>query len=296
MNKGVLHALLAYLLWGLLPVFWKQLLTVPSFQVIAHRVVWSFLTLLILIALQRKRLAIVPQLNGRILKIYLAAGLLIGNNWFLYVWAVNSGHIVETSLGYFINPLLNVVFGVLFFKEKLRRWQWVSVCLAASGVVYLCVGLGAPPWIALSLATSFAIYGVIKKMAPLPPVEGLLLETSVLLLPSFGYLGWCVANESSAFLHQTWTTDALLIAGGVATTLPLLLFASAARSISLSLIGILQFIAPTLQFLCGVGLYGEPFSMRQSIGYVLVWLGLVVFATDGFRQYRQSTAMAKPRE
>jgi len=232
-------------------------------------------------------------LSFRVLRIYLAAALLIGINWLTYVWAVNAGHIVETSLGYFINPLLSVIMGVLFLRERLRPWQWVSIGLTTGGVLYLTFAFGSLPWIALTLAFSFASYGFVKKIAPLGSLYGLTLETGILLVPATIYL-WTVESAGhGAFLHTGLLPALLMIGSGLVTTIPLLMFASAARRIPLSLIGILQYIAPTIQFLIGVLVYHEPFTKAQFAGYGTVWLALILFGMDSFLAYRLPSAESK---
>lgn len=288
MNKGVFQALLAYVFWGLFPLFWRQLIDVEAFQLVSHRVVWSFV-LLVGFALFTFRIGKTDffRISWSNILIYSIAGLLIGINWFLYVWAVNSGHIIECSLGYFINPLFSVLLGVIFFNERLRTWQWIPLGLAAAGVLYLSLAFGSVPWIAITLATSFSLYGMVKKKAHLQPVQGLIMETSVLLLPSLIFLIMREQSGTGAFLHMGTKTDILLISGGLVTTIPLILFASAVRKISLSMIGMLQYVSPTLQFLCGVLIYGEEFTRRQFVGYGLVWFGLLLFAIDSYLAHRR---------
>jgi len=281
-NKGIWYGIAAYGLWGLLPIYWKWLHHVPAPQLLSHRITWSLVALMIVIAaLRQLRTFWQTVAHPRVLGVYLIAALLIGLNWLTYVWAVNAGYIIETSLGYFINPLLSVLLGVVVLRERLRAWQWVPLGLAAFGVAYLTILYGALPWIALTLAVSFGIYGLVKKIAPLGSLYGLTLETGILLLPAIGYL---VFNEwvgQGVFGHAGLQSDLLLIGAGVMTTIPLLLFASAAQRIPLSLVGILQYIAPTLQFLIGVFVYSEPFTAAQLVGFGLVWLALILFAAEG---------------
>jgi chloramphenicol-sensitive protein RarD len=216
---------------------------------------------------------------------------LIGINWFLYVFSVNNGFIVESSLGYFITPLVNVMMGVVVFRERLRQMQWTAVALAFAGVVRLTLTYGTLPWIGLGLAASFGSYGLVKKKAPLPSLEGLTLETAVLVVPAAVYLLFLERNGTGAFLHAGTTTDLLLLAGGIVTVAPLLLFATAVRLVPLSIVGILQYIAPTIQFLLGVYVFKEPFTHVQLTGFSLVWLGLVVFTLDSVRT-RKSPSLA----
>ena len=289
MKKGILHGILAYGSWGLFPIFWKQLQSVDALQIIGHRIVWSFIVLSGLLLLLGKvtRKELIP--SRKVLEVYVLASLLIGVNWLLYVWAVNSGHIVESSLGYFINPLFSVCFGIFFFGEKLRKLQVGALLMATGGVVYLSLALGSVPWIALTLALSFGLYGVVKKKASLPPLHGLLLETGLLFIPALLYLIFRETEQTAAFLHGPPKTSWLLLACGAITTFPLVFFASAAQKIPLSLLGFLQYLSPTLQFLTGVLLYQEPFSKERFIGFGMVWLALGVFAWDG-RQSRKASS------
>lgn len=249
MNKGILNGIAAYALWGFFPIYWKLLHEVPALQLIGHRIAWSFLLLLGVIILTGQWDDFRSKLDVRIFGIYLIASLLVGVNWLTYVWAVNAGFIVETSLGYFINPLLSVLMGVLFLRERLRITQWIPVVLAALGVLYLTFVYGRLPWIALLLAFTFGFYGLVKKLAPLGSLYGLTFETGILFLPALAYLGIVQANNTASFLHSSLTLDLLMIGAGLVTTVPLLMFASAAKQIPLSMIGILQYLAPSIQFL-----------------------------------------------
>lgn len=291
MNKGIWYAVGAYATWGLFPVYWKWLHRVPALQLLNHRIIWSFLTLFIIILFLRRRKTFqTVALTPRILGASLMAAVLISINWLTYVWAVNAGFIIETSLGYFINPLLSVLMGVFFFRERLRPWQWVPLGLAAAGVLYLTFAYDSPPWIALTLAFSFGIYGIVKKTAALGSFYGLTLETGILLLPATLYLLYVEKAGQGAFLHTGTILDILLVGSGLVTAIPLLMFASAARRIPLSLLGILQYIAPTLQFLLGVLVYREPFTHAQLIGYGLVWMALIIFGLESLIAYRTQPA------
>lgn len=286
MNKGILNGVIAYALWGFFPVYWKLLHDVPAPQLLGHRIGWSFLLLVAVILITRQWSNFRSAVNARVLRIYFIAAILIGINWLLYVWAVNAGFIVETSLGYFINPLLSVLMGVLFLRERLRAAQWIPVILAAIGVAYLTIVYGRLPWIALSLAFSFGFYGLTKKLAPLGSLYGLTLETGILFLPAVIYLGITQANGTGAFLHSGVTADLLMVGAGVVTTIPLLLFASAAKQIPLSMIGILQYLAPTIQLLIGVFVYKESFDHTRLIGFGIVWLALVIFWVENYLSKR----------
>lgn len=288
-SRGMTCAVGAYALWGLMPIYWKSIQAVPAPQLLAHRVLWSAAALVAVLALRR-------QLGGlwqafrlpATRRITALAGGLIAMNWLTYVWAVNSGHILDTSLGYFINPLLNVVLGVLVLKERLRPAQWMAVALAALGVVALGFLRGTAPWIALTLAGSFGIYSLVKKTSPLGSVTGLALETLLLtpvaalwlFLVLRGGLGPVGGHDASSWL--------LVAATGPVTALPLLLFAAGARRIPLSTLGLLQYLAPSTQFLIGWTLYGERVPAAQLAAYGVVWLALALFAAEGFLRSRRA--------
>lgn len=286
MKKGLLYAFGAYGLWGFFPLYWKMLQHVPALQLLGHRIGWSFLLLLAVIFISKQWTDFRANLNRRTFLIYTVAALLIGVNWLTYVWAVNAGHIVETSLGYFINPLLNVLLGVVFLRERLRPVQWIPIGLAAAGVIYLTLIFGKLPWIALILAFTFGLYGLVKKIAPLGSLYGLTLETGILFLPALAYLAFANSNGTGAFTHNGLASDLLMIGAGVVTTIPLLMFASAARQIPLTIIGLLQYIAPTLQFLLGVLVYKEPFDQTRLIGFGIVWLALIIFWVESYLAHR----------
>lgn len=294
MKKGVLSGLGAYLAWGFFPVYFKALQAVPSLEVVAHRMAWSFVFAGLLITLRRDW-KVIRQAGSRprVLGLYALAGLLLGINWLVYVHAVQSGQVVEASLGYFINPLVSVLMGVIFLRERLRPWQWVAVGLAAAGVIYLTAEYGAVPWISLALALSFASYGLVKKLSPLGSLRGLTLETAVMFLPATAYLLFLESQGSGAFGHSGWNTTLLLAISGVVTSLPLLLFATAAQRIPLSLIGLLQYLTPSVQFLLGVLVYREPFSPGQLVGFSIIWLALVVFTGEGFTAMRKAAGSRK---
>lgn len=281
MNKGMLYAIAAYGLWGLFPLYWKTLQHVPALEILSHRMTWSLLFVLLLLLVRRQwgwlKTAVAQP---KTLLLFTASAVLLSLNWFVYIWGVNAGHIIETSLGYFINPLVSVLMGVLFLGEKLRRGQWVAIGLATVGVLYLILRYGSLPWISLTLATSFALYGLIRKTAPLGSLEGLSLETALMFLPALGYLVYLEAAGTAAFGHVDGLTTLLLGFAGVATAVPLLLFAAGARLIKLATIGILQYIAPTLQFLIGVLVYHEPFTTDRLIGFSIIWLALLIYSAE----------------
>ena len=287
MNKGILNGLAAYALWGFFPIYWKFLHQVPALQVIGHRISWSFVLLIVIIFATRqwkdfRTAALTPKVIG----IYSIAAVLLTVNWLVYVWGVNAGFIVETSLGYFINPLLSVLLGVIFLRERLRPTQWIPVGIAALGVIYLTVIYGRLPWIALSLAFSFGFYGFVKKLAPLGSLYGLTLETGIVFPIALIYLLIVELNGTGAFAHEGTSITLLLIGAGAVTTIPLLMFASAAREIPLTVVGLLQYIAPTIQFLIGIFIYREPFDQSHLIGFGIVWVALIIFWVENLRAYR----------
>jgi chloramphenicol-sensitive protein RarD len=282
-SRAAWYVGLSYVIWGFFPIYWKALSGISSLQLICHRIVWSFLLLLILIGRSQEFRAMWQAAQSpRVVIIYAVAGMAIASNWLLYVWAVGANQIVQISLGYFINPLLSVVLGMIVFHERLRPLQWVSVALAAAGVAYLTVALDSLPWIALVLAASFGTYGLMKKLAPLGPVQGLGFETGILFIPATAYLIFEEFAGYGAFLHSGLVQDMLMLGGGPVTTLPLLMFAAGVRRIPLSLVGMLQYINPTMQFTIGVMLYKEPFTRIQLVGFGLVWTALVLFAIEGY--------------
>jgi len=293
LNKGIWRAAGAYVIWGLFPLYWKWLQHVPALQLICHRILWSCLILAgVILCLRRSKAFRVTALTPSVVPIYIAAALLIGINWLVYVWAVNNGFIIEASLGYFINPLLSILLGVIFLRERLRSWQWVPIGLSALGVLYLTFTYGRLPWIALTLASSFGLYGLVKKTAPLGSLYGLALETGLLFVPALLYLVYANGIGQGAFLHTGAGSDLLMVGAGLITTVPLLMFASALQRIPLFLVGILQYITPTLQFLLGALIYREPFTYDQLIGFGIVWVALIIFGVEGFIAHRGQVAVA----
>jgi chloramphenicol-sensitive protein RarD len=280
-TRGFWLGAAAYSIWGLFPIYWKLVAAVPAGQVLAHRIAWSCVALGAIFVWRRVRM---PALTMRTVLLYLAAAVLIGINWYLYVWAVGHDFVVETSLGYYITPLVNVLLGVAVLGERLRPAKWMAVALAAVGVSILTWAYGSPPRVALGLAASFGTYGLVKKTAPLPPLEGLVLETALLALPALAYLVAADRSGSGAFLHGPTATDVFLIGGGLVTIVPLLLFASAVRVVPLSTMGLLQFLSPTIQLVLALAVYHEPFGRSRVAGFVAVWVALVVFAVEETRR------------
>jgi chloramphenicol-sensitive protein RarD len=296
LNKGILYGIGAYLIWGFFPIYFKAIQMVPALQIMFHRVVWSFIFLAIVILARNDWARLKAQITStRVVLVYSLAAFLLAMNWLIYIWGVNSGQVVETSLGYFINPLVSVLLGVVILRERLRPLQWLPVALAAIGVIYLTLQHGSLPWIALALAFTFGMYGLLKKIAPLGALHGLTLETAILFLPALGYLLFVESRGTGSFGHLTWNLNALLAVSGVVTALPLLMFATAARSIPLSLVGILQYFAPSVQFLLGIFLYREPFSLPQLAGFAVIWTALLIYTLEGYlvrRGHQQSARVA----
>lgn len=293
MNRGIGYALSAYLLWGFLPVFWKAVQVATPLEILSHRIVWSLLLLVGLLLYRRQWAWLAGAIrNRRTLLTFMATAVLLAINWLTYIWAVNAGHVVESSLGYFINPLVNVLFGVLFLQEQMRPGQWAAIGLAALGVLYLTISLGSLPWIGLTLAFSFAAYGLLRKTAQLNSLEGLTFETSFLFLPALLYLLYLGFSGHAVFGHTAPMTTLLLVLTGVFTAFPLLLFAAGARRIPFSLVGILQYIAPTIQFVLGIYLYGESFSLNKLVGFGLIWLALAAYSGESLWRWRVNAAAA----
>jgi chloramphenicol-sensitive protein RarD len=286
-KKGVWLGIAAYLVWGTFPIYWKLLSHVSASVLICHRIMWSSLLLLSMIIVSQQWNSFRARvMKPRVFLAYSIAGILITVNWLTYVWSVNNGFIIETSLGYFINPIISVLLGVIFLRERLRAWQWLPIGLAFAGVAYLTVSYGGLPWIALTLAFTFATYGFVKKISPLRPLQGLALETTIMLAPAFLYASYASRSTNTPMLGTNFLTGALLIGGGLVTTIPLLLFAAATQRIPLSVLGILQYISPTIQFILGVVVYHEPFTHAQLIGFSIVWTALAIFAIEGFVTHR----------
>jgi chloramphenicol-sensitive protein RarD len=290
-RRGLASGTGAYFLWGLFPVYWPLLEPAGPVEVLAHRVVWSLVFVAVLLGF-RNRWGWVRTLGARRSGLLAVAATVISVNWGLYIWGVNNGHVVETSLGYFINPLVTVLLGVLVLRERLRRGQWLALGLGALAVVVLAVDYGRPPWLALTLAVSFGTYGLIKKQVGIMAAESLGVETAVLALPALGYLGWLTAHGDSTLGSEGVGHALLLAATGPITAVPLLLFGAAARRLPLSTLGLLQYLAPVLQFGFGVLVFHEPMPAARLVGFAIVWLALVVFTAEGIRHARAVRAAA----
>ncbi len=281
MNKGVLYAISAYALWGLLPLFWKILEDIPAFQILCHRISWSLVFLLFIQLIRRNFNWLKDAIkNKKIVITFLITSILLSANWFTYIWAVNNDRTIEASLGYFINPLLTVMLGVFFLRERPDKWSWVAISLAGIGIGYTIIIFGSVPWIALVLAGSFSVYGLLRKQAALNSLQGLTLETMLLFLPSTFMLIYFETKGIGSFGHVTFTKNVYLFLAGIVTSVPLLLFAAAARRIELTSLGILQYIAPTLQFLIGLLVFREDFSRSRLVGFSFVWIALIIYTVN----------------
>ena len=288
---GVLNAVSAFLIWGLCPIYYKFLPAVPTFEILMHRMVWSFLFLLPLVLFQGRWNEFKQALkNGRNLMILLATTLIVSGNWFVFIWAINHNQILQTSLGYYINPLINILFGVVFLKERLRFAQIVAVFLAGMGVLFLTAHHGKLPWIALTLAITFGLYGLIRKVAPVSALIGLTVETFFMSIPALFYLVHLYTCGAGAFLRISIQINLILICAALVTALPLLLFTTGARMLHFSTVGVLQYIAPSATFLLAVFVYKEPFTMVQVWAFGLIWTALCIYSTESVIFYRRNSA------
>jgi len=292
-RSGVYFAAGAYLLWGLFPIYFKLARAAPPAEILAHRIVWSVLFLAGVLTLLR-RWAWLPLAarQPRVVAVFAASALLLSLNWITYIWAVNNDRVVDSSLGYFITPLVSILLGQLFLHERLRKGQWLAVAIAAAGVLWLTVDARQLPWIGIALALTFGSYGLLRKIASLGALEGLAMETFMLLPFALGYGIFLVESGRSAFVHGDWLLRTLLLALGPVTAIPLLMFAAGARRIKLATLGFLQYIAPSLQFMVGTLLYGESMSVGRLAGFALIWLALVVYSIESLLSHRPEPAVA----
>ena len=289
MNKGFIQAVGAYTIWGISPIFWKGLSEISAMYSLAHRIFWTFAVMALIQTLRRSWPQFREQnLSRRSRFIGVVSSLLIGTNWLVWVWAMNVDRVVEGSLGYFINPLVSVFLGVVFLGESLRRNQWLAVILAAIGVTWLTFSVGSLPWVSLVLAGTFGLYGLSKKLTEQSPMNGLTSEMSVLVIPALIYFSFRTFDGTETLSKASSTELLLLVASGLFTAAPLLLFANAVKEVPLSIIGLLQFLAPTAQFLLGVLAYDENFDMMQLVGFIIIWSALIIFVTDSFRSSKSS--------
>jgi len=293
LHSGVLFAALAFAWWGLFPLYFRIVPGINPGEVLAHRIVWCLLLMLALLAWRRQWAWLGPVLRQKkVLAAFVASALLLSSNWLTYIWSVNNGHVIDASLGYFITPLVNVLLGYTLLHERPRRAQWIALAFAALGVVWLTVQTGRLPWIALVLAATFGCYGLLRKVAVLGAVEGLTLETMLLApLACAAIVIWSLQGHST-FPASDTLTNLWLIALGPITAVPLLLFAAGARRISMTTLGLLQYIGPSIQFVLGVWVFHEPFTPARMAGFALIWLALIVYSADGWRVTRSAAAAA----
>jgi chloramphenicol-sensitive protein RarD len=285
---GVVFAGSAFLIWGLSPVYWKAFGRVGPLEIVMHRIVWSFAFLMPIIFLLRQWHELVSALaNRRTLLVLATSALLVALNWLIYIWAVNNGYLLQASLGYYINPLVNVVLGMAFLRERLRRPQMAAVLLAATGVIYLTVQYGQFPWISLVLAFSFGLYGLIRKVAPVSSLVGLTVETMLMSVPALAYLLFLGSRQRGSIFRGDAGMDLLLMSTALMTAVPLLLFTAGARRITLSTLGLMQYLAPGGMFLLAVLYYREPFASAQLWTFVMIWTALAIYSTDSLKVYRR---------
>ena len=292
-GKGLLAAAGAFFIWGCYPLYLKPIHQIDALQIVSHRVAWACVVVLAWLALRGELRGLGKLFTNRaVLGRLLLSALLITANWLGFVWGITHGRVLEASLGYFINPLANVLLGVLVLRERLNAAQWTSVGIAAAAVIYVGVATGTPPWIALTVATSFSLYGLVRKVVQVESLQGLAVETIVLTPLALGYLAWCEINGTGALGHSGAIVNTLLVGCGPITALPLFLFAYGARLIPYSTVGLILYITPTMQMLSGVFLYHEPFSGARAIGFTLIWVALLIYMVDGVRRARQNASPA----
>jgi chloramphenicol-sensitive protein RarD len=288
---GALFAFFAFLIWGLSPVYWKALGQVDALEIILHRVIWSFAFLMPLVWFGRQWNDFKNALKRpRIMGILLITSILVGANWLIYIWAVNNGRVLQASLGYYINPLVNIVLGMVFLGERLRRAQFVAVVLATLGVINLTVSHGVFPWVSLALAFSFGLYGLVRKVAAVGPLAGLTVETLLLTVPAGLWVFHLHQNHTGAFLRSGGHIDLLLMGTGILTATPLLLFNLGAKRITLATLGFIQYTAPTGMLLLGITMFGEPFTRIQAVTFGLIWIALAIYSWDTVRIHRQRSS------
>ncbi len=294
MQKGILYAASAFFCWGLFPLYFRLLKQIPALELLLHRMLWSLLFLLLILAWRRQWQWLTPLLKQpKVLAGFALSAMLLSINWFLYIWAVNNDHVVDASLGYFINPLVNMMLGFLILKERLRAGQWLAILVAGAGVLWLTWQAGQLPWIALVLACSFGAYGLLRKTAALGALEGLSLETMLLSPLALSYFVWLASHGNNAFIHASWQDQVLLMLAGPITAIPLLLFAAGARLIPLSLLGMLQYIGPTLQLATGILIFHEPFGAARMAGFVIIWTALAIYSLEGVWHNKSGNAASE---
>ncbi|MFD1775376.1 EamA family transporter RarD [Paenibacillus rhizophilus] len=285
MKKGIIYAVLSYLTWGFLPLYWRLFTAMPAWEILAHRIVWSFVFVAVLITVSKQwqqLKSVVASRRG--LTAVVLCSILISSNWFLFIWAVNNNHVIETSLGYYMNPLISVLFAVVFLKERLSPGQWLSIVLAGIGVLIMAVQYGQIPWVAISLAISFALYGLAKKIAKLDVLLGLTGETIAALPAALAYMIYIQSHGTGIFTSLPPFSIVLLLLSGAATAMPLFWFAKSMQLLPLSLVGFIQYIAPTTSLLLAIFLFNEPFSQKELISFSFIWIALIIYSFVTFRK------------
>ncbi|PYI92857.1 MAG: EamA family transporter RarD [Verrucomicrobia bacterium] len=298
-RSGLIAGIAAFGTWGLIPIYWKLLSNLPALEILAHRFVWTTVFLTGLLSFQQRWPEVREAIHSRRALLYcFASGLAISVNWLFFIWAVNVGRVIETSLGYFMTPLINVLFGATFLRERLTRWQFVSVLLALVGVLNLTLGYGKFPWLAITLCVSFGLYGLLRKKSGVRPIPGLFLETTLLAPIAAGYLVYLLTVGTSALGSASWSFLLLLISTGIVTGLPLVWFGHAARHLRLTTVGFLQYLSPSCSFFLGVFLYHEPFTRAHLITFIFIWVALVIFTAEAIWRWRsgreQEEAIPEP--
>jgi chloramphenicol-sensitive protein RarD len=297
-RSGLVAGIAAFATWGLIPVYWKLLSAIPAAEILAHRFVWTTTFLVGLLSFQHRWPEVREATRSRRALIYcLASGLAISVNWLFFIWAVNVGRVIETSLGYFMTPLVNVLFGATFLRERLTRWQLLSVLLALVGVLNLTLGYGTFPWLAITLCVSFGLYGLLRKKSGVRPIPGLFLETALLTPIAAGYLIYLERAGASALGSASWPFVLLLVSTGIVTGLPLVWFGHAARHLRLTTVGFLQYLSPSCSFFLGVFLYREPFTRAHLVTFTFIWIALVIFTAEAiwrWRSGREQEAIPEP--
>ncbi len=292
--QGYAFLVMAYTIWGFSPVYWKTLAQVPALELLLHRTVWSFVFLFALVVLQKRTPELIQALtNPRTLLSLLGSTLILAFNWFLFIWSVNNGHVLQTSLGYYINPLIMVLLGMLFLKERLTPLKWLALLVATAGVVYYALGLGQFPWIALSLAVSFGFYSLFHKITQVTSLTGICVETLLLTLPAMAYLIFLDTQGRGAMFTMGVSTDLLLVGTTLVTALPLLLFTMGARKVPLATVGFMQYMAPTLSFFLAIFMFNEPFSSKQLVTFVMIWAALALYSADSLFVMRRAQRSMK---
>ena len=287
-HNGVFQVAMSYAIWGILPLYWKTLKMIPSDQIIAHRIIWSFVFVAILLAVTKGFGNLRSTLkNGRDMVIITAAAILIAVNWYTYIWAVNSNHILESSMGYYINPLMSVLLGVAVLKEKLDIYSYIAFFMAAAGIIIITLKYGQIPWVALLMALTFALYGLLKKLVKASATIGLALETSILAPFAVAYILWTERVGTGALSKLPLPILLVLLCAGLVTATPLLLFASGAKNVELSTLGFLQYISPTISLFLGIFLYKEKFTAVEAVSFGLIWTGLLIFSLSRFEFFRK---------